>query len=116
MVAATEAYPRHRWFLGLAVLLSSFLVLAKDADRLELAPAYDDYRVQEEIYSGAGEWRPPPKYEAEWRAAQPDPPSRIHFGYDSASEEMQAREFSSSPAASSNIGGVRPDTQFRVEW
>ena len=112
---ATETRRAERWFLGLAILLSSFLVLAQSADRLELAPAYDDDRVQDEIYGGA-QWRLPPKYDAEWRAAEYEPKSRISFGYDSAHEEMRAREFDNSPAAGSNIGGVRPDTQFRIKW
>ena len=116
MDAATEARFGSQWVLGLVVVLSAFFAMAESTDRLSISPTGADELLIEEIYDSATEWRKPPLYESEWRAEKPKQESRIRFGYDSAYEEMAARDFSNTPEASSNIGGTRANMQFRVEF
>ena len=89
---ATEAGSSRRWLIGLSLMLFSIVVLAQNATRLNISPAYDDDRLSDEIYSSAGGWRSPPEYESEWRPEKQEQQSRIQFGYDSAYEEMRARD------------------------
>ena len=67
MDPATEAGISSRWLIGLSLMLFSIVVLAQNATRLNISPAYDDDRLSDEIYSSAGGWRSPPEYESEWR-------------------------------------------------
>jgi hypothetical protein len=80
-----------RWLIGLPVMLFSLVVLAENATRLDITPAYDDDRLTDEIYDNATGWRQTPSYESEWRPEKRKQTSRIQFGYDSAYEEMRAR-------------------------
>ena len=91
MNPATQVHTGSRWLIGLPVLLLSFVVLAENAARLDISPAYDDDRLTDEIYDNASGWRKPPAYENEWRPEKQKQTSRIQFGYDSAYEEMRAR-------------------------
>jgi hypothetical protein len=92
MDSATEAHISSRWLIGLSVMLFSLVVLAENATRLDITPAYDDDRLTDEIYDNATGWRQPPAYENEWRPEKQEQTSRIQFGYDSAYEEMRARD------------------------
>jgi hypothetical protein len=91
MDPATEAFNNNRWLIGLSAMLFSLVVLAENATRLDITPAYDDDRLTDEIYDNATGWRQPPSYESEWRPEKQMQTSRIQFGYDSAYEEMRAR-------------------------
>jgi len=91
MDPATEAGCSSRWLIGLSLILFSLVVLAQNATRLNISPAYDDDRLSDEIYSSAGGWRSPPEYGSEWRPEIQKQESRIQFGYDSVYEEMRAR-------------------------
>jgi hypothetical protein len=91
MDPAAEAHSSSRWLIGLSVMLFSLVVLAENAARLDISPAYDDDRLTDEIYNSANGWRKPPEYENEWRPEKQKQESRIQFGYDSAYEEMGAR-------------------------
>jgi hypothetical protein len=89
---ATEAHISSRCLIGLSVMLFSLVVLAENAARPDISPVYDDDRLTNEIYDNATEWRKPPAYESEWRPEKQKQNSRIQFGYDSAYEEMRARD------------------------
>ncbi len=91
MDPAAEARISSRWLIGLTVMLFSLVVLAESTARLEISPAYDDYRLTDEIYNRTNGWRKPPEYENEWRPEKQQQESRIQFGYDSTYEEMRAR-------------------------
>lgn len=88
---ATEVHISSRWLIGLSVMLFSLVVLAENAARLDILPAYDDDRLTDEIYDKATGWRKPPAYQSEWRPEKQKQTSRIQFGYDSAYEEMRSR-------------------------
>ena len=91
MEPLNEAHISRRWLIGLTAMLFSLVVLAENATRLDITPAYDDDRLTDEIYDNATGWRKPPAYESEWRPEIQKQTSRIQFGYDSAYEEMRAR-------------------------
>ena len=91
MEPLNEAHISRRWLIGLTAMLFSLVVLAENATRLDITPAYDDDRLTDEIYDSASQWRQPPAYESEWRPEKQKQTSRIQFGYDSAYEEMRAR-------------------------
>ena len=91
MDTAIASHISSRWLIGLSVLMFSLVVLAENVGRLDISPAYDDYRLTDEIYNSANGWRKPPEYESEWRPERQKQESRIQFGYDSAYEEMRTR-------------------------
>ncbi len=99
MDSAAEVLSGSRWFLGLAVLLPSFLVLVQSAGRLKIAPAYDDYRLSDEIYSGAGEWRKPRCTRANGGRKSPSRRAESTSATTPSMIEMAARDFSNSPVA-----------------
>jgi len=53
MVPSTGAHISSRWLIGLSVMLFSLVVLAENAARLDISPAYDDDRLTDEIYDNA---------------------------------------------------------------
>lgn len=111
----TVVVPGNRWLIGASVLLTSAIVLAQSVDRLEISPVYDDLPI-DEIYESAGSWRKPPMYESEWRAPRKEKEGRIKFGYDSAYEQLRARQdgqFSTNQFESNN---PTPSTQFRLNF
>jgi hypothetical protein len=91
MHATAGAHVSGRWSFGLLFLLFSLVVLAEKNARLDIVPTDDDDRLTDEIYNSATGWRTATVYENEWRRGTEPPASRIQFGYDSAYEEMPAR-------------------------
>ena len=111
---ATEARNSSRWLLGLSVTLFSLAVLAENAARIDITPVYDDDRQSDEIYSNASGWRKPPAYENEWRPEKQQQESRIKFGYDSAYEDMRARDSVFSQDAGTGLTERPQNTQFKI--
>lgn len=105
----------NQLWITCGVLLISFIVLAKDDSRLELAPAYSEI-LSDDIYESAEGWRKPPMFENEWRAPKPKEKSRIKFGYDSVYEEMRSREDARSSNNSFDLRDPKPNTLFRFEF
>ena len=102
-----------RWLIASSVLLISAFVLAEGNARLEAPPLYDQI-LSDEIYERAEGWREPAVEEDEWRTSRPEPKSRIRFGYDSAYEELRARDetrYSSKPI---NQRDIQPSTQINL--
>ncbi len=114
MDPATEAGNGNRWLIGLPVMLFSLVVLAENADRLDISPAYGDERQADEIYNSATGWRKPPEFESEWRPEQQQQQSRIQFGYDSAYEEMKARGNDFSLDTGSGLDDRPQNAQFKI--
>lgn len=104
-----------RW--GLLLLLFSLIALAENSSRLDILPADGDDRLTDEIYNSATGWRTPAVSENEWRrGVKQQPKSRIQFGYDSAYEEMRARD--NNYGFDTGLGGVDhpQNTQFRISF
>jgi len=102
-----------RRLVASGVLLASAFVLAEGNTRLEAPPLYDQI-LSDDIYERAEGWREPAMDGEEWRTSKPEPRSRIRFGYDSAYEELRARDetrYSSKPI---NQGDVQPSTQINL--
>lgn len=116
MVPSTGVHISSRWLIGLSVMLFSLVVLAENAARLDISPAYDDDRLTDEIYDNATGWRKPPAYENEWRPEKQKQTSRIQFGYDSAYEEMKARD--SNDSLNTGLGSIdsRQNTQLNISF
>jgi hypothetical protein len=116
MVPSTGVHISSRWLIGLSVMLFSLVVLAENAARLDISPAYDDDRLTDEIYDNATGWRKPPAYESEWRPEKQKQTSRIQFGYDSAYEEMKARD--SNDSLNTGLGSIdsRQNTQLNISF
>jgi hypothetical protein len=110
---ATEAQSSSRWLLGLSMMLFSLAVLAGNTARINISPTYDDDRLAEQIYSNSGGWRKPPAYENEWRPEQQQE-SRIRFGYDSAYEEMRARDSAFTQDTGTGLTDRPQNTQFKI--
>ena len=105
-----------RALIAAGLLLTSAFVLANDDARLQISPAYGEI-LSDDIYQRAEGWRQPPLFESEWRPPKPEPKSRIRFGYDSAYEEMRARNAGRDAITSLNLRDPRPAaTQFRLEY
>ena len=105
----------NRW--GLLLLLFSLVVLAENTARLDILPADGDDLMTDEIYHNATGWRTPTAHENEWRReAQQQPTSRIQFGYDSAYEEMRARD--NNYSLDTGLGGIDhpQNTQLRISF
>ena len=94
---------------------SGAALLANDDARLEIAPTYGEI-LSDEIYERAEGWREPPMFESEWRAPKPEPKSRIRFGYDSAYEEVRARDAARYSTKPPKLRDPRPATLFRLEY
>ena len=107
---------RNQWLVSLPVMLFSLAVLAENSARLDILPTDDDDRLTEEIYNSAAGWRTPAAYENEWRRETPQPASRIQFGYDSAYEEMRARD--DNYGVDTVSGGIDhpQNTQLRISF
>ena len=103
------------WIIGGGVLLLSAMVLAANDDRLVISPA-DGQLLTDEMYERAEGWREPPMFESEWRAPEPEPRTRIRFGYDSAYEELRARDPINNSFVGTNLGEPQPNTLFRMEF
>ena len=98
-----------RWVLASGILLVSALVLADDSRRLAVPPAYGEI-LSDDIYDRAETWREPKTLDDEWRAPKTEPNSRIRFGYDSAYEELRARDHTHY----SSRRELQPTTQFQL--
>jgi hypothetical protein len=107
--------PGRSWVIGAGVLLLSAMVLASNDDRLVISPA-DGQLLTDEMYERAEGWREPPMFESEWRAPEPEPRTRIRFGYDSAYEELRARDPINNSFVGTNLGEPQPNTLFRMEF
>jgi hypothetical protein len=92
MHTTAGAHLSGRWLFGLLCLLSSLIVPAENSARLEIFSTDNDDRLTDEIYNSANGWRKPPGYVNEWRPEKQKQESRVQFGYDSAYEEMRARD------------------------
>ena len=116
MNPTAEAHVRSRWLVGLSVMLFSIVVLAENAARLDILPADDDDRLTDEIYNSANGWRSSTEYENEWRRGTQQQASRIQFGYDSAYEEMRARDNNS--GLDTGLGGIDhpQNAQFKISF
>ncbi len=101
--------PPMRWMLASGVLLFSAIVLADNSPRLALSPGYGEI-LSDDIYDRAEAWREPKNLDDEWRAPKTEPKSRIRFGYDSAHEELRARE----QTRHSGQRELQPTTQFQL--
>ena len=104
-----------RTLIAIGVLLSSAFVLANDDARLEISPTYGEI-LTDDIYERAEGWRKPPMFESEWRAPEPEPKSRIRFGYDSAYEEVRARDAARFSTRPQRLRDPQPSTLFRIEF
>ena len=113
--AICEAHTCGRWLIGGIVAILSFVALAESVDQLVVSPDYDDLLI-DEIYRSADDWRKPPAFESEWRPEPQEPKSRIHFGVDSAYEEMQLRGYDRNLYSGMELETPRPYNQFRVEF
>lgn len=105
----------NQWLVASGVLLASAIVVANDSARLEISPTYGDL-LTDDIYESAESWRKPPKFESEWRAPKPKEKSRIKFGYDSAYEEMRARENTRSFDDQFDLREPKPSTLMRWKF
>jgi hypothetical protein len=114
MDPAAETRVNSRWLIGLSVMLFSIAVLAENASRIDIAPTYDDDRVTDEIYNSASGWRTPPEFESEWRPERQQQQSRIQFGYDSAYEEMRARDNDNRLDTGMGLKDHPQNTQFKI--
>lgn len=112
---STVAIPGNRWLLGFSVLLTSAIALAQSSDRLEISPNYDDL-LTDEIYESADSWRKPPMFESEWRAPRKEKEGRIKFGYDSAYEQMRARQDEQSSTGQFDFNDSKTSSQFRLNF
>jgi hypothetical protein len=101
--------------LGVLVLLASAIVVARDNERLD-APPEVNTMMSDEIYEQAEGWRGSGATGGDWRAPEPQPSSRIHFGFDSAFEEKQIRNIGYRETQRSNLRETRPNTQFRIDF
>ena len=105
-----------RALLATGLLLASAFVLANDEARLKISPTYGEI-LSDDIYERAEGWREPPIFESEWRPPRTEPKSRIRFGYDSAYEELRARNAPRDSGRSLNLRDPQPAaTQFRLEF
>ena len=104
-----------RWLFASGVLLASAFVLANDNARLTISPTYGEM-LSDDIYERAEGWREQPMFESEWRAPKPEPESRIKFGYDSAYEEVRAREDAKYSSRPMDLRDRPPATQFRLSF
>ena len=111
---ATEARNSSRWLLGLSTGLFSLAVLAGNTSRIDISAAYDDDRLADEVYSNSTGWRQPPAYENEWRPEKQQQESRIQFGYDSAYEEMRARDSAFTQGTGQGLTDRPQNTQFKI--
>lgn len=98
-----------------AALLASAMVIAQDDPRLEISPTYGEL-LSDEIYEQAEGWRAPPMFESEWRAPKPQEQGRIRFGFDSAYEELQARDYDRYSSRQTNLRQPRPNTLLRLQF
>jgi hypothetical protein len=116
MNPAAGARVSSLWLIGLSVMLFSLVVLAENATRLDILPADDDDRLTDEIYNSANGWRTPTEYENEWRPGTQQQTSRIQFGYDSAYEEMRARD--NNNGLDTGLGGIDhpQNTQLNISF
>lgn len=114
MEPANAARIGNRWWIGLAVMLFSIVVLAENTARLDISPAYDDYRLTDEIYNNANGWRTPPESDNEWRPENQEQTGRIRFGFDSAYEEMRARGNDGSLNTGSGLEDHPQNSQFKI--
>ena len=92
MDTTIETHTSGRCLIGLLVMLCSFVVLAESSARLDILPADDDEHLTNEVYNSANGWRTSTEYENDWRRGAQQQASRIQFGYDSAYEEMRAKD------------------------
>ena len=104
----------NRRALGVAVLLASAMVIARDDERLDIPPDVGSL-MTDEIYEQAEGWRTPGSGEG-WRAPEPQRQPRMHFGFDSAFEEKQMRDTRYQEIRRSSLGETTPNTQFRVDF
>ena len=111
---ASEAHIGYRWLIGLSVMLFSIVVLAQNTNRLDITPAYNDDRMSDGIYHSVTGWRAPNEEENEWRPEKQPQESRIQFGYDSAFEEMRARDNDFNLDTGSDIRDNPQNTQFKI--
>lgn len=116
MDPAAEARVSSLWLIGLSVMLFSLVVSAENATRLDILPADDDDRLTDEIYNSANGWRTSTEYENEWRQGTEQQASRIQFGYDSAYEEMRARD--NNYGTDTGLGGIDhpQNTQLKISF
>lgn len=106
----------RRALITTGFLLASAFVLANEDARLEISPTYGDL-LSDEIYERAEGWREPPMFESEWRPPASEPKSRIRFGYDSAYEEVRARNAADYSTKPLSLRDPQPAaTQFRLEF
>jgi hypothetical protein len=103
--------PARYWPL-LLLLTASAIYATNDNARLEISPDYGQI-LSDDLYEQAEGWRAPPMFESEWRAPRREEPSRIRFGYDSAYEELRARERAPSIGDQRNLDMTEPATLFR---
>jgi hypothetical protein len=115
-VPATDARISSQWLIGLSVMLFTIVVFAENATRLDIYPTYDDDRLSDEIYNSASGWRHPPEYGSEWRPGKPKQESRIQFGYDSAYEEMRARDNDYTLNPGLGLRDNPQSTQFKLSF
>ena len=101
--------------LAIGLLLASAIVFARDDERLDTPPEINTL-ISDEIYEQAEGWRGSAAAGGDWRAPQPQPRSRMHFGFDSAFEEKQMRTFGYRETQRSNLRETTPNTQFRIDF
>jgi hypothetical protein len=116
MNTTVGAHINDRLLFGLLFLLFSLVVLAENSARLDILPTDYDDRLTDETYNRATGWRTPVDHENEWRREVQQPASRFQFGYDSAYEEMRARD--NNDGLNTGLGGIDhpKNTQLKLSF
>jgi hypothetical protein len=116
MNTITKTHISSQWLISLPVILFSLAVLAENSARIDILPNDDDDRLTDEIYNSVPGWRTPTEYENEWRREAQQPASRIQFGYDSAYEEIRAKD--NNYGLDTGLGGIDhpKNTQLRLSF
>lgn len=104
-----------RWAFAGSGLLLSAIVFAGNSAQLVISDS-DGQLLSDEMYERAEGWRRPSVFEPDWRAPEPEQRSRIRFGFDSAFEEVRARDPFNNKFTQTNLGEPQPNTLFQLEF
>jgi len=108
--------PVSRWLIGLVMVMLSFVALIASAEKLQLPNSHLDDLLTDHTYKDEIEWRTSQADENAWRAGEQNQKqgSRIQFGYDSAYEELRARDYDENQASGIEYDRIKPNTTLRI--